>query len=315
MTQLSDGDYRGAVIYADFSEARPGEVVDAPLNFAEVRDFTSMASQLGGLVMESTPRKLYAFLQRAEDALTLARHISRSIAQARDRDLGRLALDARVILGYGAVSVQQGRLRSEWTFRLAGLVTSVPQNSIGALRDFVGQFPPGAIDPAPRPSARSDLMILPLAGSEDPVTRMASSSSGSTGVFLTLTLRVRGIPHTVRSSDCPILIGRDKSCAVQVSGDTASRVHGRIEFENEKFYYVDDSRNGSYVLTASGQEVLLNREKIVLVGEGAISPGAPLSQQTGEVVRYVCTASQLRMAGLATASEADRTKPMRTQGH
>ena len=51
MTQLSDGDYRGAVIYADFSEARPGEVVDAPLNFAEVRDFTSMASQLGGLVM------------------------------------------------------------------------------------------------------------------------------------------------------------------------------------------------------------------------------------------------------------------------
>ena len=65
MTQLSDGDYRGAVIYADFSEARPGDVVDAPLNFAEVRAYTSLASQLGGLVMESTPRKLYAFLTRA----------------------------------------------------------------------------------------------------------------------------------------------------------------------------------------------------------------------------------------------------------
>jgi pSer/pThr/pTyr-binding forkhead associated (FHA) protein len=313
---LSDGDYRGAVIYADFSEARPGEVVDAPLNFAEVRDFTSTASQLGALVLESTPRKLYAFLARAEDALTLARHVSHSIAQARDRDLGRLGLDARVILGYGAVTVQQGRLRSEWTFRLGGLVTSVPQNSIGALREFIAQFPPGAIDPPPRASARSDLMILPVASSDDPVTRMAASGTGAgAGVFLTLTLRVRGVPHTVRSSDCPILIGRDKSCTVQVSGDTASRVHGRIEFQSEKFYYVDDSRNGSYVLTGSGQEVLLNREKIVLVGEGAISPGAPLSQQTGEVVRYVCTASQLKMAGLAPGSDADRTKPMRTQGH
>ncbi|HSW12508.1 MAG TPA: FHA domain-containing protein [Solimonas sp.] len=312
MTNVADGQYRGAVLYADFSEARPAEIVDAPLSFAEVRELASTGTRLNGLVMEATPRKFYAFLPDASRALELARQVAQLVAQARSGDLGRLGLDARVILGYGAVTIEQGRVKSDWTFRLAGLVTSVPQNGVAALREFVAQFKPGEINPPPRPSARSDLFILPIGEHvEDQETRMAGlSAGGGDGLFLTLTLRVRGVPQAFRSSDCPILIGRDRSCGVQVSGDKASRVHGRIEYEKEKFYYVDDSRNGTYVLTGNGQEILLKHEKIALVGEGAISPGAPLSQQTGEVVRFSCSSSRLRMADETPAGDGD-TKLMR----
>ena len=311
MTQIPDGQYRGSVLYADFSEARTDAPIEAPLSFSEVRDLASLGSRLDGLVMEATPRRLYAFFPQAESALKLAREIAQTALRAR-ADLSRLGLDVRVILGHGQVTMEQGRVRSDWTHRLAGLVTSVPQNGVAALRDFIAQFPHGQLSPAPRPSARSDLFILPMTDlAEDQETRMAGIGGGIDGVYLTLTLRVRGVPQTFRSSDCPILIGRDKSCGVQVSGEKASRVHGRIEFEKEKFYYVDDSRNGTYVLTGGGQELLIRHEKIVLAGEGAISPGAPLSGQTGEVVRFSCTPSRLSMAG-AAADDGD-TKMMRTE--
>lgn len=311
MTQFQDGPSRGAAVYADFSELRPAEIVDAPLLFNEVRELASAASRLGGLVMESSSRKFYGYFPAPERALEMAGLIQQTVQKAKDVDFNRLGLDARVILGYGDVMLDKGRVRSDWTYRLAGLVTSVPQSGIGALREFIAQFPAGAIDPPPRPSARPELFILPLAGSDDQVTRMAldRTAAAGDGVYLSLTLRVRGVPVTVRSSDCPVLIGRDKSCAVQVSGDTASRVHGRIEFEKDKFYYVDDSRNGTYVLTGSGQEILLKREKIALVGEGAISPGAPLAKQSGEVVRFNCAPSRLAMA---EATAKGDTRNLRT---
>ena len=311
MTQIPDGQTRGAVLYADFSETLSDRISESPLNYNEVRDLAAVGSRLGGLVMEATSRKLYAFFPDPQGALQLAREITQLSLRARS-DLSRLGLDIRVILGHGQVTMEQGRLRSDWTHRLSGLVTSVPQNGVAALRDFVAQFPHGQLNPAPRPSARSDLFILPMTEvAEDQETRMAGFGGGADGVFLTLTLRVRGVSQTFRSSDCPILIGRDKSCGVQVSGEKASRVHGRIEFEKEKFHYVDDSRNGTYVLTGGGQEILLKQEKIVLAGEGAISPGAPLSGQTGEVVRFSCTPSRLSMAG-AAADDGD-TKMMRTE--
>jgi len=90
------------------------------------------------------------------------------------------------------------------------------------------------------------------------------------------------------AKDCPVTLGRDKSCTLHLDGDVASRVHGRIEFLHDKFYFVDDSRNGTYLLTPQGEEVFLHRERLPLLGRGVISPGAPIVKQTGEVVRYAC---------------------------
>ena len=78
-----------------------------------------------------------------------------------------------------------------------------------------------------------------------------------------------------------------------LAGEDVSRVHGRIEFVNEKYFYVDESRNGTYVLTAEGSEVRLMQERILLVGDGVISPGRPVMKQTGQVVRFRCNAVRL----------------------
>lgn len=88
--------------------------------------------------------------------------------------------------------------------------------------------------------------------------------------------------------DCPVSVGRDDACRLRLSGSSASRFHGRIEFDGERFVFVDDSRNGSYLMTAHGDEIFLRGERAPLSGAGVISPGLPLTQQPGEVLRYRC---------------------------
>jgi hypothetical protein len=265
------------------------------------------------MLVESSPRRLYGLFSAGDDALACAREVRSIASRARDGEAVRHNLGFRILLGYGLVTVTNGRLKSDWTFRLPAQTAQLPLNGLGATPEFaqhmgdkLGNWLQAVAN------AREPVFSIVDPDGGGGVTRLASRLNlADTPVFSTLTLRVRGIPQTLRSSDCPVTLGRDKSCGVAVTSDTASRLHGRIEFENGKFVYADHSRNGSYVLTAAGEELYLLDEKIVLIGEGAISPGAPLSQQTGEVVRYLCQSSKLSMEDEATL--AGDTRPLRIQ--
>lgn len=101
----------------------------------------------------------------------------------------------------------------------------------------------------------------------------------------------RGKDMLVRAEDCPFSVGRDHACAIQINGPNVSRLHGALLHEGGKFYFRDDSRNGTY-LTMGGEEIYLQAERFPLVAKGVISPGATLVQQTGDVIRYQCLADE-----------------------
>lgn len=110
-------------------------------------------------------------------------------------------------------------------------------------------------------------------------------SSGRPHAALRLTRR--GTSITVRAEDCPFTIGRDSACALIIGGPNVSRLHGAIVHEGGRFHLRDDSRNGSY-LTTAGNEVCLRSERFPLLSDGVISPGAPLVEQTGDVILFRC---------------------------
>ncbi|HEX4871436.1 MAG TPA: FHA domain-containing protein [Nevskiaceae bacterium] len=97
----------------------------------------------------------------------------------------------------------------------------------------------------------------------------------------------RGSSLTVHPEDCPFSIGRDAACAMIVGGANVSRLHGAVIHEGGRFHYRDDSRNGSFV-TAGGREVFLHSDRYPLFGDGVISPGSPLADQSGDVIRFSC---------------------------
>jgi hypothetical protein len=83
-------------------------------------------------------------------------------------------------------------------------------------------------------------------------------------------------------------IGRDAGSDIVVSAPQASRQHARIEVRNGKFVLVDLSSNGTFVLPAGADLVLLKREDYVLSGRGLIGFGNEVSGPGPDVLAYDC---------------------------
>ncbi|MEM7610961.1 MAG: adenylate/guanylate cyclase domain-containing protein [Pseudomonadota bacterium] len=107
------------------------------------------------------------------------------------------------------------------------------------------------------------------------------SQTGQHELKLTLSFAGRTIP--VDPSRQQVTMGRAEDNDLVVRGNLISRVHARIEKRRNKYFLVDESTNGSFVVTISGDESFVRRDSMELQGEGIIGlgkvakPGTPLA--------------------------------------
>ncbi len=87
-----------------------------------------------------------------------------------------------------------------------------------------------------------------------------------------------------------IRIGRDTSAEILLNAVQASRRHAEIERRQDKFVLIDRSSNGTYVSFDSGREFVLQREEVVLRGQGSMAFGQSIqaAQSAEGVIRFVC---------------------------
>ena len=97
-----------------------------------------------------------------------------------------------------------------------------------------------------------------------------------------------GRSFTIAQQSNLMLIGRDASCQIVVSGAKTSRQHAALEWRRGKFVLEDRSTNGSFVLPDGGQLIHLRREELVLQGSGLIGFGEQPREGGPAVVRYQC---------------------------
>lgn len=294
--------FRGSVLLAAFVDSRAGEIANTPVLYNERQKFTQLVNTLNGQNLSASVRTHVAVFPQAANALTAAQQIVHNVVYWRNSDPNRRGLSCRLLLGYGQATLEGDRLRSDWTHRLPGLVSHVPEYGIAALPEFMAQIKPEAPTRHLQVPNGPTLQLLPTGSETNDAmaqTRHAPSlQSADSGVFTELTVTVGGLLRVVKASECPVQVGRDKTCGVILDGDLVSRVHGVLLYEQGKFHYLDDSRNGSFVLTASGEEVSLKKgERLALIGQGAVSPGTPLATQRGQILRFSSATTRLSMAG------------------
>ena len=82
-------------------------------------------------------------------------------------------------------------------------------------------------------------------------------------------------------------LGRAEDNDVVVKGNLISRVHARIESSRDKFTLIDESTNGTFVQTSSGEEIFVRRDRAPLTGEGVIGLGRVAQPGTALAVHYV----------------------------
>jgi class 3 adenylate cyclase len=84
-------------------------------------------------------------------------------------------------------------------------------------------------------------------------------------------------------------VGRDTQADIVIHDRMASRAHAKIERRRDKFVFIDQSTNGSYITINGENEIQLRREELLLRGSGRISFGHSYSKDPSEIVEFFCS--------------------------
>lgn len=101
-----------------------------------------------------------------------------------------------------------------------------------------------------------------------------------------LTLSYRARSYNINEQHKKLLLGRDSACQIIVESDLASRQHADVELRFGNFVLSDHSSNGTYIRSSDGVVTRLNREDMVLRGNGSISLGQPYSEQPSDLIGF-----------------------------
>ena len=101
-----------------------------------------------------------------------------------------------------------------------------------------------------------------------------------------LCLSFRGAKLMLDESQPIMRIGRLPENDLTVRSTRCSREHARIERRIDRFVYIDNSTNGTFVTQEKQAEVLVHRKEILLFGRGMLSFGGPASAVGAEVLRF-----------------------------
>jgi class 3 adenylate cyclase len=107
-----------------------------------------------------------------------------------------------------------------------------------------------------------------------------------TGRAKRLRLRCQGREVLVGDGRKTATLGRAEDNEVVVKGTLISRLHARVEISRGKVELVDESTNGTFVQTASGEELFVRRDSTELSGEGIIGLGRIAQPGSALAIHY-----------------------------
>lgn len=93
----------------------------------------------------------------------------------------------------------------------------------------------------------------------------------------------------VNETSSHVTMGRDRKNTFVVLDSMSSRVHARIEYRRGgKIVLVDQSTNGSFVLVADQEPIIVHRDEHILSGDGMIGLGRQVSPSDPLAVHFFC---------------------------
>ena len=115
---------------------------------------------------------------------------------------------------------------------------------------------------------------------------MATPSIAKQAASTRLQLRHGATEMMLDLANTGIVLGRDPSCQIEILDRMASRQHARIERRRDKFFLIDQSTNGTFVLVAGEAEITLRREEMMLRASGHIAFGRSAGEVNAETVGF-----------------------------
>lgn len=279
----------GAALMADVSNSTPlfkelGEQVALREINHCLQEMRTRIQHLGGAFLHSKGDDVLAFFEDANAALEASRSATQNTHAG--------ALQVHAGLSWGSMLRLPQDLYGTPVNIASRLASLAKPREVLVCEPFYGE-----LSAASRGALR-EVDILSLKGvsdrlkvfsyvAEDPADRTvnftshSAASEGSLNVVLRYGADVREL-----SEGNEVCLGRAADADLVVSQPWVSRKHATVSVMNGIAVLRDHSTLGSFVRMDQGREIVARRGSVTLIGNGAVSLGAPFAQSSESVVRY-----------------------------
>jgi len=296
-----------------------GREVEVAILFADVVGSTQLYEQLGddkaremvsrclaimreateasnGTVIKTMGDEVMSTFPTADDAMSAARRMQERISNASDlvHENGRVAI--RIGCHFGPV-VQEQRDIFGSAVHIANRMTSQAKaKQIVTTLSTVERLSPEwrsiarQIDVATVRGKADEVILFEVLWQPEEATSMLPTvpwSKKANARPKRLSLRYQGKEILVGEGRKSVTLGRAEDNDLVVKGNLISRLHARVEASRDKFTLFDESTNGTFVRTDSGEEIFVRRDSTQLTGEGVIGLGRAAQPGTALAVHYV----------------------------
>jgi class 3 adenylate cyclase len=295
-----------------------GRDVEVAILFADVVGSTQLYEQLGdvkaremvarcldimrdateanrGTVIKTMGDEVMSTFPAADDAMNAARRMQERISSepALQHDNGHVSI--RIGCHFGPV-VQEQRDIFGSAVHIANRMTSQAKaKQIITTLSTVERLSPEwqsmarQIDIATVRGKADEVVLFEVLWQPEEATSMLPTVQFSkrAGRTKRLSLRYQGKEILVGEGRKSVTLGRAEDNDVVVKGNLISRLHARVEASRDKFTLFDESTNGTFVHTETGEEIFVRRDSAQLMGEGVIGLGRAAQPGTALAVHYV----------------------------
>jgi class 3 adenylate cyclase len=279
-------------IYEVLGDQRAREVIALCIELME-----SATAQHHGTVIKTMGDEVMATFPTADDSLNAAALIQRSITTHPALQVDGQSVSVRIGCHYGPV-VLESRDVFGATVHTANRMTSQAKSgqimtTAATVEQLSAEWRASVrqIDVATLKGQGAEVTLFEVIWQTDDVTSMLPSINiGASQERKALRLRIvaGGRELVVDESRPHIAIGRADENDVVIRGNLISRIHARIEISRSKFLLIDQSTNGTFVNSDSGEESFVRRDSMQLRGAGMIGLGKVPEAESPQTIQFVC---------------------------
>ena len=193
---------------------------------------------------------------------------------------------------YGPVIIEAGDVFGDAVNVAARMVALAKQRQIITTEETINALPEGhdfdvhCIDKTTVKGKSGEMNIYEVIWEEQDLTVMVDDSLEPEFPKARLELKFGGQTLELDDNRPSVTLGRQVHNDVVVNDSRVSRSHSRIEYRRGKFFLIDQSSNGTYLLIKGKKSVTLKRDEAQLIGSGIIGLGREVPEDSHLAIHY-----------------------------
>jgi len=278
-------------LYDKFGDTKASETVAHCLEVMK-----EATHKFDGTVIKTIGDEVMCTFPSVDDAMGAAAQMQARISTDKDDGEDRIPVSIRIGCHFGPVVEEQNDIFGAAVHTANRMTSQAKAKQIVMSGTTVEQMGSNwaaqtrQIDVATVRGRVGEVALFELLWQPDEATSMLPTLGWETRTQTATRLVVSFRDTTVEVTDLKknINMGRADDNDLVVKGNLISRIHARIEKRRGRFLLIDQSTNGTFLQTDTGEETFVRRDSTELVGEGIIGLGRVAKPGTPLAIHYIC---------------------------